>query len=268
MHAEHFRLLIIIKMNTTLADWTGKNKCSILKPARLLRQITELLSDIHSRGEVHGSLSPFSVTLDSTAQNVVSISANFINNDVRKTKELLDEWRPAEEIDSPPSQEGDIFSLGCLFVFVLSNGEQHPFGKAGQRDLFIAFNLYDLSWCEDIQLQKLITRMISHSSSYRPSCADVKNHPFIWTDEEVYAYLHKLVDSIDVNSDQYKIWTRKILFSSESLWEKNIAKRVNTVAEILTQIKVSMQHNCLILIVGTVPINIIPINIMILQEKK
>ena len=221
-------------MNNTLADWMDKKKV-IHQPARVLLQITELLSDIHSRGKVHGSLSPLSVILDSNGLNVTSIEATIITNDVSQMKEFLNEWRPAEENDSaPPSKEGDIFSLGCLFNFVLSNGERHPFGKSRQRALFIANNLYDVSGCDDVQLQNLIVRMISHSSKNRPLCEDVKKHPFLWTDEKVDAYLFQLINNVDLNSDQYKEWTRKILFTSE----KNSKKNTKTVTEILTEIKV------------------------------
>ncbi len=246
-----FVLLIIVQLNLrkatdimkshTLSEWAEKNKI-FLQPGKLLRQITELLNKIHLRGDVHGNLTPCHVILDSDGENVTSIQpTTYINQE--SIQVLQHEWRPAEEKNSSPSQKGDIFSLGCMFMFILSNGYQHPFGKCGQRSLFIANHLYDLSGCAAgiYKLQNLIRRMISHNYRNRPSCVDVMSHPFVWTSTEIENYLNKVADNFDFGTDQYKSWTRKILFSSDNI-SSSLANYNSTslsVAEIFMHIKVS-----------------------------
>ncbi|KZS03583.1 putative Ankyrin repeat domain-containing protein 61 [Daphnia magna] len=203
-----------------------------------LTQCTEDLEFIHSRlGAVYGEPFPvcFTITLQCSVEKERDIKLN-----VSEPKEFSNEWRPAEEKDSEPSQAGDIFSLGCYFYSVITGG-QHPFGKPGHRALFIANNLYDLSECRDEQLKKLIARMISHDRTQRPNSSDLLNHPYLWKEERVENYLMKLAENLDESNEKYQVWKHTVLFSSsgQSSDSDTIQKTsiVKTVVEILMEIK-------------------------------
>ena len=203
----------------------------------LLRQITELLHEIHLQGQVHKCLTPLSVTLNSTGTTVESITHPV-------SEELVSEWRPAEEKNSIPSKEGDIFALGCIFNLIY--GGQHPFGRSGHRALFIANHLYDLSGCRDKHVRKLIGEMISHDPKRRPSCADVMSHPFLWSNEQAGKYINDIANNIDISNEQFKKWSDIILFSEQtSSVESNTSENyesVQSVAEILLKIKVCISY--------------------------
>lgn len=185
----------------------GKNQKLIQK----LIQSTELLNDIHSRGEVCAS------TGQTRKPNVVEL------------KEVFDGCRPAEEKNLERSQSGDIFSLGCYFYEVITGGE-HPFGKPDDRTGFIANNLSDLTGCEDAKLRKLIARMVCHDSTKRPTRADLVDHPCLWNENRVENYLTTFAENIDETSEKSETLKRQVLFSPNSV--------VKSVQEILLDIKV------------------------------
>ncbi len=215
-------------------DQTSRKSCTgkSVEHNQILRQITEQLAEIHSRGKVHGKHpSSLAEILDSAGKLDIS-------------NESLNEWRPAEETtktDSKPTKEGDIFSLGCYFYYVITGG-QHPFGRSGQRALFIENNLFHLAGCRDQQLQTLIARMISYDCTKRPNSSELFNHPFLWHSKKTEEYLTNVAENIDENSDQYNKWKVTILLSDKSIGvnrgQKKTAVKVTNVAEVLKEIKV------------------------------
>lgn len=90
----------------------------------------------------------------------------------------------------------DLFSLGCLFYYVLSKG-LHPFGDNLRRQANILGGDYNL---EDIQgeerqiiLQKLlIGAMISSKPLERPSCTAILKHPMFWDNSKILAFFQVL----------------------------------------------------------------------------
>lgn len=82
----------------------------------------------------------------------------------------------------------DIFSLGCVFFYVLTNGS-HPFddeeGWMQMRELNIKkdkANLEQLSLGDDSEEPRhLIRWMLSNRPEDRPTALQVMNHPFFWS---------------------------------------------------------------------------------------
>lgn len=88
----------------------------------------------------------------------------------------------------------DIFSLGCVFYFTLTNGS-HPFGDRYLREANIVRQIFDLSGLELLDpLTKelstdLIKRMISHNPKKRPDALGVLRHPFFWPADKTLSFL-------------------------------------------------------------------------------
>lgn len=89
----------------------------------------------------------------------------------------------------------DIFSLGCVFYYVISEGG-HPFGDLVKRQLNILSHEYDLKTfreheidCKAVLAEELINDMISKDPSSRPTAKSVLNHPFFWTAEKILNFL-------------------------------------------------------------------------------
>ncbi|GAM20167.1 hypothetical protein SAMD00019534_033420 [Acytostelium subglobosum LB1] len=89
---------------------------------------------------------------------------------------------PAEVINNQRKTNSvDIFSLGCLMYYILTDGG-HPFGdNLPLRVSKIIFDQFDIQQLTDQPCATdLITQMISHDPSTRPSITSVINHPFFW----------------------------------------------------------------------------------------
>lgn len=90
----------------------------------------------------------------------------------------------------------DIFSLGCLFFWVLTDGN-HPYedenGWQQLRELNIKRDNKKMEvlerWSDAYEPMQLITSMLEHAPENRPTALQVLNHPFFWPPEKRLAFL-------------------------------------------------------------------------------
>uniref|UniRef100_A0A4W4DU76 non-specific serine/threonine protein kinase n=1 Tax=Electrophorus electricus TaxID=8005 RepID=A0A4W4DU76_ELEEL len=95
----------------------------------------------------------------------------------------------------------DIFSAGCVFYYVVSQGS-HPFGKSLQRQANILLGAYSLEHLqpdkhEDIVAINLIEQMLSMDPEKRPSAERVLKHPFFWSLEKQLQFFQDVSDRIE-----------------------------------------------------------------------
>ncbi|TKX26244.1 ribonuclease-like protein 1 [Elsinoe australis] len=99
----------------------------------------------------------------------------------------------------------DIFSLGCLFFWVLTGG-CHPFddkeGWAQIRELNIKKNnmqnMHKLDLGSDTEEpMQLITAMLAHRPEERPNVNDILEHPFFWKPKDRLAFLCDVSDHFE-----------------------------------------------------------------------
>jgi serine/threonine-protein kinase/endoribonuclease IRE1 len=90
----------------------------------------------------------------------------------------------------------DIFSLGCLFFWVLTDGI-HPYedenGWQQLRELNIKQDNKKMRvlerWSDSYEPMQLIRWMLEHQPEHRPTAVQVLNHPFFWSPEKRLAFL-------------------------------------------------------------------------------
>lgn len=104
----------------------------------------------------------------------------------------------------------DIFSLGCVFYYVLSKGH-HPFGEPMRRQSNILSNEYNLSaliplaktTSDEILSSQLIADMINHNPNERPTAAIIRIHPIFWSEERVLAFLQDVSDRVEKSNANF-----------------------------------------------------------------
>jgi serine/threonine-protein kinase/endoribonuclease IRE1 len=90
----------------------------------------------------------------------------------------------------------DIFSLGCLFFWVLTDGS-HPYedenGWQQLRELNIKRDNKKMDilarWSDAYEPMQLINWMLEHAPENRPTALQVRQHPFFWPAETRLAFL-------------------------------------------------------------------------------
>ena len=104
----------------------------------------------------------------------------------------------------------DIFSLGCVFYYCLSQGS-HPFDKDGKfmREANIVKGLYNLDALTILgdyqwEAKVLVGQMLSHNPKDRPDAATILTHPFFWGAEDRLEFLCHVSDAFE--SEKYNEW--------------------------------------------------------------
>ncbi|KAI8807418.1 kinase-like domain-containing protein, partial [Cladochytrium replicatum] len=96
----------------------------------------------------------------------------------------------------------DIFSAGCLFYYVLTNGG-HPFGDRFSREANILKGAYQLDGLDvygvaGVEAKDLIKRMIQRDPKLRPDATTVLTHPYFWSPAQRLAFLQDASDRFEV----------------------------------------------------------------------
>ena len=92
----------------------------------------------------------------------------------------------------------DIFSLGCVYYFVLSEGH-HPFGESFKRQANILANDFSLSLIKENRplAINLMEKMIGVEPSLRPPSSAVLKHPLFWSKDKSLNFLQDVSDRVD-----------------------------------------------------------------------
>ena len=92
----------------------------------------------------------------------------------------------------------DIFSLGCVYYYVLSGGS-HPFGESFRRQANIlsgecnlSKDLSDAGVDDQVVTKSLIYKMLKNDPNARPPTSAVLRHPVFWSVEKRYRTLFAL----------------------------------------------------------------------------
>ncbi|CAL8068705.1 unnamed protein product [Orchesella dallaii] len=202
------------------------NQCVHMKDLKLpklviLHQITAGLAHLHSQKIVHNNLTPDNILLTNLSSNVVRVKiigfgfskelpvtefrcvnkkARLRSSDVWTAPEVLNNFR-TETVDyvllfSSMVLESDIFSLGCVYYYLLTNGT-HPFGDLIRGPANI---LDGRSFVNPTEIKEgfpdyhwLIQLMIAGNISLRPNASSLLATPLFWSNQKVSNFIEDLV---------------------------------------------------------------------------
>lgn len=110
--------------------------------------------------------------------------------------------RMEKDINKKVTKAVDIFSMGCVYYFVLSSGG-HPFGEPIQRQMNIMSNQYKLEklsstiFSELFMQKALIDKMISLNPQNRPLTNELLAHPVFWSKAKTLQFLQDVSDRLE-----------------------------------------------------------------------
>lgn len=139
----------------------------------------------------------------------VSISGSFVsdssNNSTAGSSLPLDVGSASNLMNKRLTRAVDIFSLGCIFYYVLSKGD-HPFGDRILREANILKGEYMLDGIKKtikersvcIEATDLIRTMIDPNPLLRPTSDQILKHPLFWSVSKKLEFLLKVSDRFEV----------------------------------------------------------------------
>ncbi|KAG4073537.1 hypothetical protein HA402_000761 [Bradysia odoriphaga] len=217
---RQFKYIAVELCSATLQDYVEGGFESELRTKisvkDILKQATNGLLHLHSLHIVHRDIKPQNVLI-SLPNNIGEVRAMISDFGLCKKLNLgktsfsrrsgitgTEGWIAPEMLKGQRTTTSvDIFSLGCVFYYVLSNGG-HPFGDTVKRQLNILSYEYDLKIFDGekyesskVLAEEIIVAMISKDSSRRPPAAAVVNHPFFWNEEKILSFLQDVSDRVE-----------------------------------------------------------------------
>lgn len=183
-----------------------------LEPATLLHQASSGLHHLHSLNIVHRDVKPHNVLI--SRRNATG-EAKAMISDFGLCKKLshgrlsfsrksgvtgTDGWIAPEMLSGHgrATKAVDVFSLGCVFYYVLSGG-RHPFGDTLERQANIKHgrhNLLDVGTHGPLG-QSLIEQMLHTDPQERPSVSAVVKHPIFWDPKRQLDFFQDVSDRIE-----------------------------------------------------------------------
>lgn len=202
---RQFRYIALELCCATLQDYVeSKYQNPKLDPLSILRQATRGLAHLHTLDIAHRDVKPHNVLISMPGKkgDVRAMISDFglckklkvgrMSFSRRSGVAGTEGWIAPEMMlgNRSTTCAVDIFSLGCVYYYVLSKGH-HPFGESFRRQANILQGEYnlDLLTANDEPARSLIEKMINPEMALRPSAAAVLKHPLFWSKEMALNFL-------------------------------------------------------------------------------
>lgn len=248
----------------------------ILKTKEILMQLINVTDFLHKQNILYMNFNPDNVHLVSLTNGrklgTKVILANF-NHAIELTRngeiaQVRNDFKGVTNFVAPETKKNktanistDIFTLGCLFYYILTKGDELP--QVGDPKNVTAFNGIfkkleaKTKTSDEILCIHLIMRM-TNISKKRPAIAKIKKHPLFWETHEFFDLILRVKKRLESNED--KAFKEKLECNKEKVfganWEdklepsvyNEITKRKNydgtSMSDLVTVIRNHYAHKC------------------------
>jgi len=156
-----------------------------------------LISYPNGRGEIKAMISDFGLCKKLAFGRHSFSSRSGIGTEGWIAPEMLDK-------ESNITRACDIFSFGCVFYYVISNG-LHPYGDSFRRQGNIISGQYTLEKLNyldnEFEARDLLSLMLEVDPVKRPSACSALKHPFFWDKSKQLAFFQDVSDRIEKESE-------------------------------------------------------------------
>ncbi len=200
-----------------------------------LLQLAKGLKHIHQQGIEHRDIKPQNILLKTESGEVIFAFSDFDLGHFAEEQSEHKKPYGTEGWAAPELWKGgvrttavDVFSLGCVFYYVLTKG-CHPFGPIDNLEQCQNCICNETETPELPELKKeptgefkvilakeLITSMIEREQRKRPKARWVLQHPLFWSDEEISKFYHN-VGKMAVDREQ-EIFQRMLRADSSEVY--------------------------------------------------
>ncbi|GAM20182.1 hypothetical protein SAMD00019534_033570 [Acytostelium subglobosum LB1] len=233
-----------------------KTRFQSLTKRSLINDIVSGVQFLHSNRIIHNDLNPRNILFKDNHLFITDMGLSRMSVETSFAFTHMPSGQggyfPAEVItDQRKTNSVDIFSLGCLIHFILTEGG-HPFGDNIHRRVSkIIDNQFDLHQLMDDYATDLITQMIAHDSTMRPSIESVVHHPFFWDINKKIMFIIRVFQTIQNQPHSYlSNDTTKIVVEH---WNKTVDSRLldqlesqynyNSTKDLIRCIRNTTQHH-------------------------
>ncbi|XP_058446373.1 serine/threonine-protein kinase/endoribonuclease IRE1 [Malaya genurostris] len=252
---RQFRYIAVELCAATLQDYVDVKSAETLQrqisELEILYQATSGLMHLHSLNIVHRDIKPQNIllSLPDNRKRVRAMISDFgLCKKLNYGKASFSRRSGVTGTDgwiAPEMQRGhrtttsvDIFSLGCVFHYVLSGGS-HPFGDPLKRQANILSHEYSLHTVHregkmsnsSVLAEQLITNMIAVDQSKRPPATAVRNHPLFWGNERILSFLQDVSDRVEkseIFADPLRTLERNARFVVREDWSLHLDQEITS----------------------------------------
>ena len=189
-----------------------------------LLQLADGLRHIHRQGIEHGDIKPQNILLKTESGKVILAISDFDLGHCADEQSEHKKPYGTKGWAAPELWKGgvrttavDVFSLGCVFYYVLTKG-CHPFGPIDNLEQCQNCICNETETPELPELKKeptgefkvilakeLITSMIEREQRKRPKARWVLQHPMFWSDERISKFYHEIGNmAVDKERSQFQ----------------------------------------------------------------
>ncbi|CAL8140328.1 unnamed protein product [Orchesella dallaii] len=206
---------------------------------QILRQITEGVAHLHQNKIAHKNLNLGNIFIfkKSDSEICAKISDAGVDNPKSDCESFngIPIWKAPEfETDQKVTGACDLFSLGCIFHFVLTGGK-YPFGDSNQKGFL---KEVEYPRIPEVVLSNLwlIRELTLEDPKKRPKVKDILSHPIFWTSEKTlnfFIQIASLIEKVASKDDEEEetpneisdVKVKKIVSEMETNYKRVVTKR-------------------------------------------